>query len=87
MGVAVALGVVPVRVMVPELWSLTVKLVVAVCVPAACGANVNVNAQDALGANVTPAQFCTDAKLGSLGDPPATVRVWGVVDLLVTTTS
>jgi hypothetical protein len=33
-GVVLVAGAVPVRVIVPELWSLTVKLVVTVCVPA-----------------------------------------------------
>jgi hypothetical protein len=86
-GVAVAVGVVPVNVIVPELWSLTVKLVVAVCAPAVCGTNKYVTTQDALGARVAPEQFCTEVKFGSPGAPPATVSVCGVDDLFVTTTS
>ena len=73
--------------MVPELWSLTVKLVVAECAPAVCGMNVYVNAHDAPDANVMPWQFCTPVKLGSPGTPPATVNVCGVDDLFMTTTS
>jgi hypothetical protein len=38
-GVGVAAAAVPVNVRVPELWSLTVKLVVTVCEPAVCGTN------------------------------------------------
>ena len=86
-GVALAVGVVPVSVIVPELWSLTVKLVVAECVPVVCGANLYVNAQDALGVSVTPLQFWAEVKLGSPAAPPARVNVCGVVDLFVTTTS
>jgi hypothetical protein len=86
-GVVVAVGAVPVNVIVPEVWSLTVKLVVAVCVPAVCGTNVYVNTHDALGANVAPAQVCTELKLGSPGAPPVTINVCGVDDRFVTTTS
>jgi hypothetical protein len=87
LGVTLAAGAVPVSVIGPEACSLTVKLVVTVCAPAICGTNVYVNAHDALGANVAPAQFCATPKLGSPGAPPLTVTVCGVDDRFVTTTS
>jgi hypothetical protein len=47
---------VPVNEIVPELWPLTVKFVVAACAPGVWGANAYVTLQDAPAANVTPAQ-------------------------------
>jgi hypothetical protein len=86
-GVGLAAGAVPVNVIVPEPWSLTVKLVVTVRKPAVWGTNAKVNEHDALGANVAPAQFCAPLKLGSPGAPPFTTNVCGVEDRFVTTTS
>ena len=86
-GVTLAVGAVPVSVIVPEAWALTVKLVVTVCAPAVCGTKVYVKAHDALGANVVPAQFCATPKFGSPGAPPLTVSVCGVEERFVTTTS
>ncbi len=86
-GVALAAGVVPVSVTVPELWPLTVKLVVSECAPAVCGTNAYVKRQDAPGANVAPEQVWVTVKLGSPGAPPTTLSVCGADDLFVTTTS
>jgi hypothetical protein len=74
-GVIMNTSVVPESEIVPELWPLIVKLVVAKWAPAVCGTKVYVTVHEAPDANVAPAQFCTPEKFAFPGAPPANDNV------------